>query len=144
MNAQKIFEIAGPIGGLAAIGAVVAAILTFLMSKQASQSREEMRKLKIALERDPSQAQLSQALALWPAAGQYPATQQLIEFRKQALNEESRRADRVEQIKGVMRFFAFVAFLGIAIYVSSLFLGKKPENPQSASALGNSFICSES
>ena len=125
MTAAQVFGIASPIAMIVAIGGAIAGIIFYLVSKQVSESREAMRKLKLGLEQDPSPAQLAEALRNWPAAGQYPATQQLIEFRKQAQREEALRADRNERVKGTMRFFCFLSFLGVAVYVAGIFLGPK-------------------
>jgi len=123
----KILEVAGPIGGLAALAFLVVAGLGHVLARQVAMNRETMRKLRVALEHDPSPGQLGQALALWPEAAKYPPTPQRQELVKQATLEERRRADRTELIKGWVRVFLGLAFLGVALYVASLFIKVPPE-----------------
>src|SRR5688572_30665689 len=98
-----------------------------MVSRQLSASREELRLLRVALERDPSPGQLGQALQMFPQAAQYPQTHRVGEMVKQAHVEETRRADKVERMMGITRSFFSLAALGGAIFVASLFLKPKPD-----------------
>lgn len=123
---ENILEVAGPIGGLAALAFLVLAGLGHLFARQVAMSRETVRTLRVALEHDPSPGQIGHALSLWPEAAKYPPTPQRQELVKQATLEERRRADRTELIKGWVRVFLGLAFLGAALYVASLFIKAPP------------------
>ena len=88
---ENILAIAGPIGGLVAVVAVVLALIGHLYGRQVSIGRETVRKLRVGLEHDPSPGQLGQALRLWPEAAKYPGNNQRIELVKQANLDEARR-----------------------------------------------------
>lgn len=120
---EQFFNVARPISLPLAIGAMVAGIITYWIARQLSASREELRVLRVALERDPSTSQLAQALRLWPGVAQYPPTHQTQEMVKRAHQEETRRAEKTEATMGIVRTFFALAALAGAIYVASFFVG---------------------
>ncbi|MBX7133314.1 MAG: hypothetical protein K1X67_11620 [Fimbriimonadaceae bacterium] len=117
---ENILAIAGPIGGLVAVVAVVLALIGHLYGRQVSIGRETVRKLRVGLEHDPSPGQLGQALRLWPEAAKYPGNNQRIELVKQANLDEARRANQFEFVKGVVRMCIGIAFLGVVLYILSM------------------------
>lgn len=115
----NILASAGPIGGLVCLAMVVAAVGGHLYARGAASEREVVRSLRVALERDPSPTQLSQAMRRWPEAGRYPEAHQRQELIKQSQLEEGRRANNTELIKGVVRVCIGIAVLGAAIFLAA-------------------------
>jgi hypothetical protein len=105
---------------LIAVG-VVGAIITYILARQISGSREELRVLRIALERDPSPVQVGQALRLWPDVAQLPKNIQPGEMVKRAHVDEGKRAERAEATLGICRTFIAIAVVGIAIVLMGRF-----------------------
>ena len=108
------------------IKSVVGAIICHIVAIQLSASREELRKLRVALERDPSPGQLGEALKMWPDAAKYSQGQKVQELVKQAHLEEGKRASKNETVKGGVRVLFFISVMGIAIFVAGIFLGRDP------------------
>lgn len=123
---QDIAKTIGPIALIAGICCVVAAIIIYVISNQLSTSREEMRKLRVALERDPTPGQLGEALKMWPEAGKYSGNQQKPELVRRAHEEETKRAQKCEMMKGLTRTMFFVGAFAGALYVASIFVGRMP------------------
>lgn len=117
---ENILAIAGPIGGLVAVVALVLALIGHLYGRQVSEGRETVRKLRVGLEHDPSPGQLGQALRLWPEAAKYPGNNQRIELVKQAQLDEARRANQFEFVKGLVRMCLGVVFIGVVLYILSM------------------------
>ncbi len=122
----RILEAVAPFSWPAAIVAVVAAVCTYLNARRIMTGREEVRRLRIALESEPSPAVLSQALKLWPQAARYPETQQPGELKLLANKEEGRRAQRAEVSMTMTRWFVGLSFLGAALFVASLIFRPGP------------------
>ena len=123
---QDIARNVGPIALIAAIALLVAGIIIFIISMQLASSREELRALRVALERDPTPAQLGEAIKMWPEAGKYSQNQQKSELIRKAHDEETKRAQKNEDLKGLSRTIFFVAAFSGALYVASIFLGREP------------------
>lgn len=123
---QEIFKTAGPIGLIVGIATAIGAVFCHIIAIQLSASREELRKLRVALERDPSPGQLGEALKMWPDAGKYSQGQKVQELVKQAHIEEGKRASKNESVKGAVRVLFFVAVMGVALFIASIFLGREP------------------
>jgi len=123
---QEIARTVGPIALIAGIGCIVAGAIIYIISTQLATSREEMRKLRVALERDPTPAQLGEAIKLWPEAGKYSPNQQKPELIRRAHEEETKRAQKNEMMKGLSRTMFFVGAFAGALYVASIFLGREP------------------
>jgi hypothetical protein len=123
---QEIFKTIGPIGLIAGIATAIAAVFCHIFAIQLSASREELRKLRVALERDPSPGQLGEALKMWPDAGKYAQGQKVQELVKQAHIEEGKRAHRNESVKGAVRVLFFLSAMGFALFIASIFLGREP------------------
>lgn len=123
---QEIFKTAGPIGLIVGIATAMGAIICHIIAIQLSASREELRKLRVALERDPSPGQLGEALKMWPDAAKYSQGQKIQELVKQAHIEEGKRASKNESVKGGVRVLFFISVMGIAIFIASIFLGRDP------------------
>lgn len=121
---EEIFKIVGPIGLIAAIAAAVTAVICHIVAMQLSQQREELRVLRVALERDPSPGQLAQAVRMWPEVGKYSPNMQKAELVKKAHEEEIKRAQKTESIKGLVRTMFFVAAFALALYVASIFIAR--------------------
>ena len=121
---NELFKTIGLIGMIAAIGTALGAVLCHLIAIQLSKSREELRRLRVALERDPSPGQLGEAMMMWPETAKYSQSQKLVELVKQAHLEEGRRAEKTETVKGAVRVLFFISTVGIAIYIASIFLAK--------------------
>lgn len=136
----KILEVAGPIAGILVIAELVAAGVMHLLARQTAENRETMRKLRVALEHDPSPGQLGQALQMWPEAAKYPPTVQRQELVKQATLAEHNKADRTEFIKGVVRFLLGLAFLCAVIFIMSRFIrpSSATEEPAEPTAMRQS------
>jgi hypothetical protein len=103
------------------IGGVAGAVTAFVLARQLSASREDIRKLRVALERDPSPNQLGEALTMWPEVKQYPQTHQLAEMVNRAHKEEGKRAERYQVTMGISRFFVALAVLGAGIWIAGRF-----------------------
>lgn len=114
---QQAYDIAmilkWPFLAIGLFGAAVA----YVIARQFSAGREEMRTLRVALERSPTQAQLGQGMQLWPEAAQYPETVRLGEMIKRAHQDESRRAEKAEMSLGVCRSFVGLAVVGVALVI---------------------------
>lgn len=129
---EEVFGVIGPIALISAIGTAVVAVICHIIAYQSNQSREEMRVLRVALERDPSPAQLAQAIRMWPEAGKFSPNLQKTELVRRAHEEEGKRAAKTEMIKGLVRTIFFISAFAAALYVASLFLRPRPESPQPA------------
>ncbi|MEQ1821128.1 MAG: hypothetical protein ABL949_01325 [Fimbriimonadaceae bacterium] len=123
---QELFKTLGPIGLIAGVAMAVGAVLCHIFAIQLSASREELRKLRVALERDPSPGQLGEALKMWPEAAKYAQGQKVQELVKQAHIEEGKRAHRNESVKGAVRVLFFISAMGFALFIASIFLGREP------------------
>ena len=124
---EKAIDIAIQIAPILAIAAVVAAIIMWVIGKRISDNRELLRSLRVALDRDPSPAQISEAIRMWPEATQYPGHHQVDELRRIARDDETKRAKNFEMAKKGSRVFATIAFLAVAIYIGCLiYLKYKP------------------
>lgn len=86
--------------------------------------------LRVGLERDPTPAQLAQAIRLWPEAGKFSPNLQKTELVRRAHEEEGKRAAKTEMIKGLVRTIFFISAFAAALYVASLFLRPRPEAAQ--------------
>ena len=110
-------QIAWPLAIIAILGCGIA----YWISRQIAKEREELRTLRVAVEHAPSQAQVQRCLGMWPDLAKYPSTVQLGEMVKRATLEEGKRAQRKETMLAYSRFFASLAFLGVAIIVVGMF-----------------------
>ncbi len=115
---EEIIKIVGLVGLIVAIATGVAAVVCHFLAIQLNTSREEMRALRVALEKEPSPAQLGEALRLWPEATKYNGGMQLAELRKGAHGQELIRAERTEKLKGLVRVLFFIAVIGIVLFIA--------------------------
>jgi hypothetical protein len=104
-----------------AIGALLGVATAYYISRQLSKDREQLRTLRVSLERDPSPGQIGSGLRMWPDVARFPANLQVQEMIKRASQDENRRAERVEVTLSVTRFIACLAFIGIALAVAGMF-----------------------
>ena len=104
-----------------AIGALLAMGVAYFISRQLANDREQLRTLRVGLERNPSPAQMGEGIKLWPEIANYPANLQVQEMVKRANLDENRRAERVEVTMGIVRFIGFLAFIGVALVVAGMF-----------------------
>ena len=124
---EQVFATIGPIALIASIAMAVAAVICHIIGIQLTQQREEIRVLRVALERDPSPGQLAQAIRIWPEVGKYSANMQKVELVKKAHEEENKRAQKAEMIKGLVRTIFFVSAFAMALYIASIFLRPRPD-----------------
>lgn len=127
---EEVFGVIGPIALISAIGTAVVAVICHIIAYQSNQGREEMRVLRVGLERDPTPAQLAQAIRMWPEAGKFSPNLQKTELVRRAHEEEGKRAAKTEMIKGLVRTIFFISAFAGALYVASLFLRPRPDAPQ--------------
>ena len=104
-----------------AIGAVLSMGVAYFISRQLHNDREQLRQLRVSLEKGPSPAQMGEGLRMWPEIGKFPQNLQIQEMVKRASIDENRRAERVEVVMGIVRFIGFLAFIGIALIVAGMF-----------------------
>jgi hypothetical protein len=123
---EAILHTVAPIALIIAIACIVAAVCIHIVAAQTHGSRETLRALRVALERDPTPSQIGEALQMWPEASKYAVNQQKLELIKCAHNEETKRAQKTEVLKGLVRTIFFVAAFAGAVYVASIFI-KVPE-----------------
>lgn len=123
---EAILHTVAPIALIIGIACIIAAVLIHIVASQTHASRETLRALRVALERDPSPAQIGEALQMWPDASKYAVGQQKMELIKCAHTEETKRAQKTEMLKGLVRTIFFVAAFAGAVYVASLFI-KEPD-----------------
>lgn len=105
------------IGLLLAIGTAIGGIVCFILSIQLMNRREELRKLRVALEKDPTPGQLAQAAQTWPETGPYTGNMLKAEYVRRAHEEESKRANTAEVVKGWVRSLFFVSVVGLAVFL---------------------------
>ena len=103
-----------------AIGAILAMAAAYVVSRQLNQNREELRTLRMSLERTPSPAQIGEGMRMWPDVAQFPENLRITEMIKLAAKEEGRRAERVEVVMGYFRLIGFFAFIGVALVVAGM------------------------
>lgn len=101
---------------LAGAGFVLSGLMLWICH-MGSQSREQLRELRHALEKDPSPAQLNEARRLWPDASKLPGKYEVDDLKRRALEAEMKRANSFELSKGTLRVFLFVMGLGIALHL---------------------------
>src|SRR5687768_2426513 len=117
---QQVIDFLRPVAlPFAIVMAVIAGIIFFIATRM-GETREVMRTLKAALDRDPSPAQIGQALQMYPQASQFPGQHQLNELRRLAREDENKRARTFEAIKGWSRVFLAFAVLGAAAFIGVL------------------------
>src|SRR5687767_9051616 len=104
-----------------AIVGVLGCVISYWVARQIAKEREELHSLRLSLEHTPSPVQVRKCLDLWPDLGQYPSTVQLGEMVKRSGQEEGKKAQRKETMLAYSRFFASLAFLGVAIIVTGMF-----------------------
>jgi urea transporter len=122
---EDIFKIAGPIGLIVAIATALGAVFAHLFAIQLHNSREEMRRLRVGLEKDPSPAQMGEALRMWPEATKFTGAMQMGELRKNAHAAEMSRASKAENIKGMVRVFFFISAIGIVLFIVDKILASR-------------------
>jgi hypothetical protein len=130
---EEIARTVGPIALIASIASVVAGAIIYLLSTQVAQNRETLRKLRVALERDPTPSQLGEAMKIWPESAKFTAALQKTEMVRLAHNDETKLAQKNEMMKGMSRSVFFLAAFAGAIFVASIFLGR-PATPEPAPA----------
>lgn len=116
---EDYFKIAAPIALPVGICAVVAAVVAFVMAKQLQGRREALRKLRIAIESDPTPVQLGEAQKLWPEVLQYPQSQQRSQMIQLANKTEAKRADSAEGAMTFSRLLSALAVLCFALVVAA-------------------------
>ncbi len=119
---EEIIKIVGIVSLIVAIATGVTAVVCHFLAAQLNASREEMRALRVALEKDPSPAQVGQALRHWPEATKFGESMQLVELRKGAHGEELKRAERTEKLKGLVRVLFFFTAIGMALFITGQIL----------------------
>jgi len=122
---KSVLQVAGPIALILGIVGVVASFATFLLSRSLFNNREEFRKLKIAVQGNPTDQQLRKAFELCPEALQYPESQRISELIKVLNKVEGKKAQTVEVAMTATRQFLALAVICAVIYVASLLIGKQ-------------------
>ena len=117
---DQFVDIVKPLSLPLAIAGLVLAGIVYLFAKQMGEKREVVRVLKSALDRDPSPAQIGQALNTWPEAKSMPPKHQLDEVRRLAREYEAKQAHSFEVAKGLSRFFLALMVLGIVLFIVSV------------------------
>lgn len=125
-NMDQVLDIAGKVAIPLVIAGIIAAAITYWFARGLSASREAMRKLRTALERDPTPAQLAESLRTWPSAGSLPGQHQVNEFKRLAGIEENKRATRFEASKSLCRFFVILAFVGVVLQIAAMYWPRTP------------------
>ena len=104
-----------------AIIALVAMGVVYYISRQLHAYREDLRALRVSLERNPSPGQIGAGLQKWPDIAHFPENLRIQEMIKRANQDENKRAERVEIVLSYTRFIGFLAFIGIALIVAGYF-----------------------
>ena len=118
---ERAFQIAVQVAWpLAAVG-ILGCGISYWIARQIAKEREVLHALRLSLEHTPSPVQVRRCLDLWPDLGQYPSTVQLGEMVKRSGQEEGKKAQRKETMLAYSRFFASLAFVGVAIIVTGMF-----------------------
>lgn len=124
---KEVMGVLAPIALTVGIGCLVGGIIGFIVSLQMMKDREIFRELRVALERDPTPGQLAEARRRWPDTGQFSGNMLKGEYVKRAHQEEMRKADRAEKIKGWVRSLFFVAVIGVALFFVGNYVKNMPE-----------------
>ena len=114
---KETLQTATPIALIGAIVCLVGAAMIYLIATRIAASRDSLRTLRSALERDPSPSQLAEARRMYPSVSQTAEKLQQSEFARQTHIDEAKLSARFEQSKGLSRMcigagvFFFVIFL---------------------------------
>lgn len=116
-----IYRVALGLSWPLAIAALLATGIVYYIAYQLGKDREELRTLRVSLEKNPTPAQIGQGIRMWPEVSQFPSGLQIQEMIKRANTEENRRAERVQVVLGYFRLIGFIAFIGVALIVAGFF-----------------------
>jgi hypothetical protein len=118
---KEVLQTATPIALIGGIVCLIGAALIYLVATRVAASRDELRKLRTALERDPSPAQHAQARGMWPIVSQTAEKLQQSEFVRHAHHDEAKLSARFEQMKGLSRVCIGFGVVFFGIYLLGTF-----------------------
>lgn len=118
---QEVLNVLRPIALIVGIASVIGAAVVYWFGLQISTGREQVRKLKVAMERDPSPGDIAAALRLFPAIGSTPPKFQQDELKRVLKEEEMKRGKSFENFKALSRFFVIIAFIAVVLFLVSTY-----------------------
>lgn len=118
---NEILQSAKPIAMFGMIGMFVGGALTYWIALRIGASRDELRKLRSALERDPSPMQLNDARKRWPQVAQIAEKLQTSEMRRLASADEMMLSQSFERGKAMSRVLIGFGVFCLVIYVVATF-----------------------
>ena len=104
-----------------AIISILAMGIVYYISHELKKNREELRALRVSLERNPSPAQIGAGMRMFPDAVKFPENLRIQEMVKRAAQDESKRAERIEVIMSYVRFIGILTFIGVGLIVAGFF-----------------------
>lgn len=119
---NEILQTMKPIALFGMIGMFIAGALAFWIATRVGATRDELRKLRSALERDPSPMQLSEARRRWPQTSQIAEKLQTSEMRRLASADEMALSQSFERGKALSRvLIGFGFFFGVVFLVTTFY-----------------------
>ncbi|MFN8220966.1 MAG: hypothetical protein U0S12_12650 [Fimbriimonadales bacterium] len=118
---QEVLNVLRPISLIVGIASVIGAAVVYWFALQVSAGREQVRKLKVAMERDPGPGDIAAALRLFPAIASTPQKFQQDEFKRVLKEDEMKRGKSFETFKAFARFFVIIAFVAVVLFLVSTY-----------------------
>lgn len=100
---KDFLQTATPIAMIGMIVAFIGAALLYWVALRVGASRDELRKLRSVLERDPGPSHIGEARKRWPEVSQIAEKLQIGEWKRLAHHDEVKLSQNFESFKGITR-----------------------------------------